>query len=407
MVAFSDYRKARALSEGSWIGRWIWCAILLTAACCAGAFAYATYSVQSDATAPISWDAAVTGTISHADESLINGQVDRQNQAVLYAAMGDFSQVSSDTVTKRYPADDEDKGALSGELQNLYPVNAPIGGDIAVQGFQLVSTYGNDSLIASPWFSENDLVEGTLNNANPVIVDAYTAAEFEVHPGSKITVKARTGKDDEETSEKLVVTGIVRPTKRFTGICAQLPAIQKALEKSGQTTVDMAYVYGMKGDSATSFVNAVNNGLSDKGSTLASLPSQEVANEGVKQWTDVPSFSPWYVVIFLLAAALLVSLLVIDARRTGNAMREEGLASNRGFYLYYLGDGIAMWLVACFVAQYFFSAFTITGSIYFIWYLLPYSFISLAIVIGGAALAAVLRLIFVRHGSATDVQVSQ
>lgn len=177
-----------------------------------------------------------------------------------------------------------------------------------------------------------------------------------MHPGSKITVKVRTGKDDEETSEKLVVTGIVRPTKRFTGICAQLPSIQKALEKNGQTTVDMAYVYGMEGDSAASFVNTVNNGLSDKGSSLASLPSQEVANEGVEQWTDVPSFSPWYVVISLLAAALHFGLLVIDARRTGNAMREESLASARGFYLYYLGDGIAMWLVPCFVAQHFFSA---------------------------------------------------
>lgn len=246
-----------------------------------------------------------------------------------------------------------------------------------------------------------------LTGANQVILDAYFAAEFDVQPGSNIIVKVRTGKTGEETKEKLTVTGIVRPTRRFTGICTQLPAVQKALEKNGQPTISAAFVFGLNEDSADSLVKNVNKGLSNRETTTASLPSQEVANEGVDQWTDVASFSPWYVVIALLAVALLFVLLIVDACRTGTAMRKGDLISARGFYLYYLGDGIAMWLVACFVAQYIFTAFVITGSIYFIWYLLPYSFVSLAIVFGGAVLVTVLRLIFVRRGSGeTAVRVS-
>lgn len=401
-MTFAEYRKLRSESEGSWIRRWISCALFLIIACCTAGYAYLTYAMQEDANAPIAWSAAVSGRLSQADVQKINAQIDPDKQAILYASFGTFLEASSETATLSSAGTESysDDNA-SDTIGQLYPFNQPIASGEPCQSFQIVSAYGNKEAISSPWFSSDQLIEGSLDSDNPAIVDAFTAAELDLHPGSrlKVTVSTENAKGKKVTaSDTLAITGIVRPTKRFLGVSAELPNIKKALMKNRDTAVSAAYVYGMDNAAASTFVNAVNLILSGEDYNAAGLPSKELAEIGVPQSTDTPDYFPWYIFAACIAIAVLIFIVSIDAKKVvATSLHMSG--PRRSFTAWFACDGILLWLICCALACYAFMAFVVPQNVYFIWYLLPHTAVTEAIVIAGAAIVVVIRLLSVKRAS--------
>lgn len=381
--ALIAFRSVAGRAEGSVLGRQLWTIVLLALAFFLIAPGVLWQAYTSDRDAAVPWDIVVRGSFDKASMATLDKQL-HKGQRVSYAAFGDFSKVSSDMVTigADEEEDSEDKEV---ELSKSYLFLGGLSGADSVQSYQPLNESSEGS---KPWFSDDQLVMGTVLSQDALVIDAYTAATLGVSVGDPLKLSVKVGK--KKVTQTARVTEIVRPTDRFIGISTALPAVSQALLDQGLPLASSAYVYGVSDESKDEVARQLADNLGD--SFTVEMATPQAANRDNNNHWDIEGPSMLAYVIAVLAILLSIALVVFDQIRTIEAFREDDAGmTKRAFSLVCAARTVIVVIAACALGLLATYAWIIPTNIFYNWLTF-----SLAVPFAGLSCLCILVLIIVQ-----------